>query len=454
MDEPLTRFQRLLLGILLLEIPLRLDVHLDYHEAEAAFGALGGWNVSVATICLGVLYAAWLARAALQYAPRRRGSLAGVLPGLIYLGVVALSVVVAQQPLLSMFELFLLVQSFLLFLYLVRWVHSRHDVQFVVIMLILGLALESLCMLGLYAVGNSVNVLGIWARIDESGRVGGTVGSPNAAASYLIMLLPLTLGVLLTGWSRAIRMLAVLGFVLGAAALVTTLSRGGWVGCAAGIGLFGVAALWRRRISILVPVAAGLALLVVVVAFQQVILKRLTAYDQGSAYSRVTMMQVAMRVVEEAPILGSGANNMAVAMRPHAQSSDFRGTFMYIVHNRYLQILAETGIVGLAAWIIFLLTACGRGWRSWRANDRELAPLALGVVAGMAGEMLHMTVEVFGGRSQLEMLWILVALATILYRLSVSSFNEHQLIRTSTGPLRPRPIHGSSGATAGMARTW
>jgi len=433
MTASLSTFQRVLLGIILLEIPLRLDVHLGYHETEAAYGALGGWNISVTTICLGVLYAGWLIRAALGKTRDASWWVRGIVPGVVYLGVVALSVVVAQSPLFAMFELFLILQAFLIFLYLFRWVRSTGDVRFVVSLLMIGLALESICMLGLYAVGHSVQIAGVFARLDVGSRVGGTIGSPNEAASYLTLMLPVALGVILANWSRRSRVLAIAGFALGVAALITTQSRGGWIGFVAAVSLFLAAALVRRRISIAIPAAVCTMAAVAAFAFQGVIVARLTAYDRGAAYSRVTLMEVAMQVIEEAPILGSGANNFVVAMQPYSQSSDHRGAFMYVVHNRHLQVWAETGLVGLAAWLVFLFTSLARGWRAWRADDPFLAPLALATVAGIAGETLHMTVEVFGGRSQMQMLWVLAALAAVFYRNSACRVSDPHLNRLGTG---------------------
>lgn len=448
MNASLSTFQRVLLGIILLEIPLRLDAHLGYHEAEAAYGALGGWNISVTTLCLGVLYAAWLANSAVQKARNDRWWLGGILPALVYLGAVALSVVVAQQRLFAMFELFAMLQAFLVFLYLFRWVRTNSDVRFVVGLLVIGLVLESICMLGLFALGQSVQMAGIFARLDDGRRVGGTIGSPNEAASYLTLLLPLALGVILGGWGRRWKLLASAAFMLGVMALITTQSRGGWVGFALALSLFGGAAVIRRRVSIAIPLAIGVAAVLVAIVFQDVIVTRLTRHDRGAAYSRIALMQVAMEVIEDAPILGAGANNFAVAMLPYSQSSEHRGAFMFVVHNRHLQVWAETGIVGLMTWLAFLLTALARGWRVWRGNDYFLAPLALGMVAGIAGEMLHMTVEVFGGRSQMQMLWVLAALTAVLYQI-----NRRDAPKPHAAPLSRKGRWGVTNATGPLART-
>src|SRR2546426_12821121 len=52
--------RKLLLAVILLDIPFQLDINLGYRADAAELGALGGLNVSVTTISLIVLYALWL----------------------------------------------------------------------------------------------------------------------------------------------------------------------------------------------------------------------------------------------------------------------------------------------------------------------------------------------------------------------------------------------------------
>src|SRR5438876_383095 len=52
--------QRILLGVVLLDLPFQFGTHLFYSEQDAAFGALGGLSISATTIALAGLYLAWL----------------------------------------------------------------------------------------------------------------------------------------------------------------------------------------------------------------------------------------------------------------------------------------------------------------------------------------------------------------------------------------------------------
>src|SRR5437016_14064244 len=52
--------QRILLGVVLLDLPFQFGTHLFYSDQDAAFGALGGLRISATTIALAGFYLAWL----------------------------------------------------------------------------------------------------------------------------------------------------------------------------------------------------------------------------------------------------------------------------------------------------------------------------------------------------------------------------------------------------------
>src|SRR3990172_2203303 len=52
--------RRLLLAMVLLDIPISLDIHLGNRDEALAFGAIGGLGISVTTVALVGLYAIWI----------------------------------------------------------------------------------------------------------------------------------------------------------------------------------------------------------------------------------------------------------------------------------------------------------------------------------------------------------------------------------------------------------
>jgi O-antigen ligase len=142
--------------------------------------------------------------------------------------------------------------------------------------------------------------------------------------------------------------------------------------------------------------------------FGQRLEERLLA-DEGSAHARVPLMKLALSMAEDHPVLGVGANNFPVRI-PEYAGWDLRGQWLYTVHNRYLVVWSETGTPALICYVWFLVAACLQGRRIWRARDRFLSPLALGLSCALLGLMAHMLVEVFRGRAILQLLFVVAAL--------------------------------------------
>ena len=80
------------------------------------------------------------------------------------------------------------------------------------------------------------------------------------------------------------------------------------------------------------------------------------------------------------------------------------------MHNQYLLVWSETGIIGLFAYLWIFANIIRRGWRLWKGRDTLFAPLGLGIVAAVCGLLSHMLVEDFSSRPIIQFVWILAAL--------------------------------------------
>ena len=410
--------RRLFLGLLILDIPLKLDFNLTYRPELAELNAIAGLNVSLTTVALLVLYMLWLGVLLGGPKDRLRPQI-WTPPSLAlaaYIAVVAVSLVVASDVMLSMFELFLLVQMFLVYIYIIGTVRTRQDVVFVVVMLFIAVFLASLIVIGLRFVGHSISIGGLYARIDQGTRVGGTVGSPNTAASYLTLFLAPAFAALLARLGTRHKSLSALVFGLGMVALIFTLSRGGWIAFILSMAILYLLTWRRGQISLLAPLVALSGVLIVALLFQNTVAARLSDSDASSAEGRLYMIRLAWKIIQDHPILGIGANNFAIAI-PRYATPDFSGAWLHVVHNKYLLVWSETGIIGLIAFLLFLAATLHRGWRCWRLNDPLLSPLALGFTAAIVGQMGHMFLDIFHSRSQVQSLWIVAGLIGAMYNI-------------------------------------
>jgi O-antigen ligase len=414
---------RILLAIVILDIPFQFSTHLFYREVDAARGALGGLSISATTIALAGLYVSWFIRSQANRSSDARPSFHINLPLLVYLAITAISVAVAQDVSLSLFEVFLLVEACLVYFYVANNVRTRQDVLFVVSLLLIACLLESMAMILIRFNGMPSTLWGAPTHVHietdaKEGfmRIGGTVGSSNFAAAYLSISLASAASLLFTNLGRAHKCLAMAVLGLGGVALIFTFSRGGWLALALAVTLICLLAWSRRGFSLKTPIAVLLILGMLYLPFQSVISTRLFGDDKGSAESRIPLMKLAFRIIEDNPLLGVGVNNFTVVMDRYL-TPEFRHGFLFAVHNKYLLVLSETGVIGLLAFLAFLLDALRKGWQCWALQERLLSPLALGFAAGIAGHMVHMNVDVFRGRPTQQLVWVVAALLTAMHRM-------------------------------------
>jgi O-antigen ligase len=149
--------------------------------------------------------------------------------------------------------------------------------------------------------------------------------------------------------------------------------------------------------------------------FREQIEHRLFRDDKGSAVARVPLMRLAWDLIVDHPWLGVGVNNYADRMLRHALEDGW--TWVAVVHNKYLLVWAETGILGLVAFLWFLLATLCRGRACWDSGDRLLALLAIGFTAGVAGQMVHMFVDIYASRPLVQGLWLVAGLLTAMRHL-------------------------------------
>ena len=413
------KVERGLLAVVLLNLPLQIAKHFFIREDAEDMGSIGGLEVSLSNLALGGLYLAWFLRTPRIVPPQRRNRIQISVPAVLFLLFNVLSLFVAPDATLCAFEVWIVLELFLLFVFVANTVTSRDDVLFIVRLLLVGLVFEDVLMLGQAAglIGD-INVWGIRAKAAflESSRISGTIGAPNSAASYLGMLMAMAVGVLLAKVGRMDKYLAAAALAMGTIPLIFTLSRGGWLGFLVSLATIAVFGSSVRHVS-WKALAAAAVIVLLSLPFAGAISDRLSADDNGAARARMPLNEIAGQMIEDHPILGVGANNFPLAMEPYI-THGFIGEFLYTVHNKYLLVWAEAGTGAAIAFVWFLLATIRQGTRCWKLRDPLFAPIALGCLAAMAGHMTQMFVDTFRGGPQNHLLWLFGGIIAVMTRIS------------------------------------
>ena len=204
--------------------------------------------------------------------------------------------------------------------------------------------------------------------------------------------------------------------VLGVA-LVLTASRGGVAAAVAGLLAVGVLTLTGRvRSRVAVGLAASVGVFVAYMAW----------LGAGALAARVAVLaqepfgdlrwgvwRAAFRVVAEAPVLGVGLGTFQdaiIAYRPTGLSDRF---YVDYAHNDYLQLLTETGVLGLLilgwAAVVWLGFVVGR-WRD--RQDVLVRGLVMGGSGAVAAVSVHSAVD-FGLHMPANALLFVAVLAVL-----------------------------------------
>lgn len=410
----------LVIGIFF-DIAYPIDIFLQYSSELDAIKGIPGFGVSVSSILMACLCIFWIARLINRTEKLRDGLLLSIVPSVIYLVTIIISASSAQTVQYTFFEAFIIGQSILLFLYFVDTFRTEKDFKYVMTILLFVVLTQSILMIFLFITKTNIEFATLVARVDvyeSRPRVGGTIGGPNSAGGFLsLMLLPI-LGLIFSKVERRLKVLAVITLIVGMIALITTFSRGGWLGFATFTFIFIVISIYFGWIKLNNLLLMTFPTLITLIAFWDSIFGRLTQSDTSAIDGRLPLNEIAFQMVRDNPLIGIGANNFGIAVRIYA--AQLGGIWLRIVHNKYLLIWSETGTLGLLAFLGFLATSLLSGWL-YVIRDQPLSPLALGIVCGLLAHMLHMFVDIFNARHQLQALWMMTGL---LVAMSMMNMNE------------------------------
>jgi O-antigen ligase len=228
---------------------------------------------------------------------------------------------------------------------------------------------------------------------DVSGRAGSTFGGAQGLAIFIDMLIGVSVAHLVRGPTLAYRVLAVVCLAICGAGLAVAESRGGYMGAAMVVLI--IATLMRPRlgqtIAMLGAVAVAAAVLVIALwpGWDGTIASLVPGGRADAVIDRLTIWRTAFDVWRDHPIFGVGLGNF----RDHAMQRQIDllvplGYESFHAHNTYIELLVDTGVVGLLSYLGFLvamLAALLRRWRQVRDDRTSHAAIMTMAALGTLG---------------------------------------------------------------------
>jgi len=358
-------------------------------------------EISVVKILGVLLFIAWLMRALVRSEPLR------VSPTLGWAGffmfAVLLSVLFSPDPAESVFDALRYALFVVFFFLMLQLTQTIDEVRRVVRVVVLSCTVAAV--VGLYG----------FIALDLE-RAAGPIYDPNDFAYLMVCALPLACYLLATEKRRRLVWAICCTLLIGAT--LATLSRGALVGLAA-LAPWGIATRRIPLTGVLLGVVAVLSVAGLAFTLWAPVLQ-----DRLSMKSRIADRNVdarealwagALRMAEGRPLTGVGPGRFGAESAGYVRNNPIPLGEDPAVHNSYLHVLAEVGVLGFVGFVGFLIA-------SWRllARGRRRA-IGVGDVDGrrlataMQASLLVAVVSgVFLSEQFTTPFWMIGALATVV----------------------------------------
>lgn len=227
--------------------------------------------------------------------------------------------------------------------------------------------------------------IGPQAFVRDAGlRVYGTFGQPNPYAGYINMSLAIVIALMLLGRNWATRILAGMAVVLLGAVEYLSQSRGGEIAITVAI-LF-IITVGMPRLRKLIAAGAIGALAVIAAYLGGIVPERLLlpilrilgliqisftspSSQDFSTAERLAHWIAGIGMFTDHPFTGVGIGNYGDAYAKY-HITIFVNSLGH-AHNYYINMAAETGFLGLTAFLLFLLSTFVAGGRAYRSISKQ-----------------------------------------------------------------------------------
>ncbi len=359
-----------------------------------AFGTVEVWSQSLLELSAGMLFLLWGIivfrdlKATIYWNP-----LFWPILGVIMIGLMQLCFGATPYRYLTRLELLRFGAYLVLFFLSVQSFRKRSDLKWLAWFLVL------VCF--------GVSLLGIIQHFTSEGsiywlrplRAGGDPFGPyvnrNHFAGFVELTLPIGLAMLVfRGLQRDMYPLLGVLTVVPAGALILSGSRGGIV-CFA----FEIAVLWLlvrnlraadrpRLVGLGIVALAAVALIGWLGAGKAIERFSMMHVGEVTTDRRFSMFRGTVHIFEDHPIKGAGLGAL-VAVYPRYETL-YDGKLVDHAHNDYIEMLAETGLVGGICGLAFLWILFGEAKSCYAADQGHFSrALHAGAVTGLCGILLH-----------------------------------------------------------------
>jgi O-antigen ligase len=363
-----------------------------------AFGAVEVWSESILEICAGLLFVGWAVivsrddRVNIHWTP-----LNWPLLGLFAIGLAQFVLRATAYPFLTRVELLKLAAYLLIFFLSTQVFRERRDLA--TLLWYLTFLCFAVSLLGIVQYFTSEAKIYGFVTLTAGGNPFGPFVNRNHFAGFVELILPAGLALMVF---RGLRrdMIPMMGLltIVPVGAIILSGSRGGIVSFAFEVIVLALLARFRktpersRLVALAIVGFAALALVIWLGAGSAI--ERFSTLRPGDVTlsRRASMVRGAAHIFFDHPIKGVGLGSL-VAVYPRYETH-YDGYVVDHVHNDYMELIAEMGILGGLCGFAFLWILFRDARNCFTAEQGHFSrAIHAGAIAALCGLLLHSLVD-------------------------------------------------------------
>ena len=259
-------------------------------------------------------------------------------------------------------------------------------------------------------------------------RVFSTLYNPNILGSFLVIILALCFGGIFSKIKIYIRVVLVFLAILSVVCLGFTFSRTAWLSFL--VVLLYISLLYKRRLLYtLLPISA----LTLFLSRDMIVHRFLSVFrsEDTSSLLRFALWESTIAMIHNNPFIGIGWNAYQFVYPHYDFFIKNPEVIIYHAHNMYLNIAAEIGLLGLAAFLLLLFQHFFFALNVIKKENTE-EENALGI--GLSSAFLSVLVGGFTDYTLFNielasLFWLMSAVSFVLWRNRTSTTNKANICK-------------------------
>lgn len=133
---------------------------------------------------------------------------------------------------------------------------------------------------------------------------------------------------------------------------------------------------------------------------------------------RANLWRQSLLIIKDFPLFGCGLNTYSIVAPRYENNERGSGTYP---HNSYLQMAAETGIVGLASFLLVIISLFAVSFKNMKKIKSEFyINILIGLLAGLFGFLVHSFFDVnFYALQLANLMWFIMGLIMAVQKIAL-----------------------------------